>query len=191
MAYHSLKMACIKNNPDKKIIFGTGNLNSHMVLVGEAPGAEEVKAGKPFVGKAGKNLDGFLRSLEVNREDIYITNVVKFRPTIVNPETGRINNKQPSWDDVDSFLYYLNREIEIINPLVVVTLGAISLKSLYKRSSSVGLCHGRSFKTKKGYSIFCLYHPASIIYKAELLETYRRDLDNLKKYLLASGERIA
>ena len=100
--------------PEKKVyVFGDGNAQAKIVMIGEAPGEQETLLGKPFVGKAGKNLDGFLQVLELNREDIYISNVVKIRPTKVS-DKGRVSNRPPNKEELALFTPYLMEEILLV-----------------------------------------------------------------------------
>ena len=121
-----LKQECTKffdelYKPDKKIlVFGEGNPNARLVLVGEAPGKQETLQRRPFVGQAGKNLDEFLQVVGLEREDLYITNVVKFRPFKLNEETGRTSNRPPTREEIELSRGWLYKEIEIIRPMVVV-----------------------------------------------------------------------
>ena len=94
---------------EKKIVFGEGKQNAKICMIGEAPGGDEEKQGRPFVGKAGKNLSSFLETIGLKREEIYITNVVKFRPTNVSPKTGNFVNRPPKKTEVDFFLPYLKK----------------------------------------------------------------------------------
>lgn len=172
---------------DMPLVFGDGNPDSAMVLIGEAPGKQEVQKGKPFVGQAGKNLDQFIDILEIERTDLYITNVVKLRPYKVNEDTGRESNRTPTKKEIGIFSAYLMRELEIIKPRLVVTLGNIALKCILQDDkASIGVLHGEPVQAKFGgveFSLFPLYHPASIIYKADLKDVYLQDLHKLKKYL--------
>ena len=103
----SLNEKITEEFPKEKLILGHGNLNSPIILIGEAPGAKEIELGEPFVGQAGKYFDEFLQVLKINREDIYITNTVKYRPTKSNPKTKRLSNRTPTLKEVDSFRDYL------------------------------------------------------------------------------------
>lgn len=179
----SLEIQCRKESTDP-IVFGEGNSEAKLVLVGEAPGAKEIELGRPFVGQAGKNLDEFLHILELNREDIYITNVVKIRPYKINEKTGRKSNRPPSKDEVEKYEKYMMEEIRAIQPKVVVTLGNVPLKAVLKdQKVTIGGVHGEPIK-KEGYYIFPLYHPASIIYRQELKKTYIEDLHKLKEFIM-------
>lgn len=169
------------------LVFGDGNIDASLVLIGEAPGKQEVQQGKPFVGQAGKNLDEFITILDINRENLYITNVVKLRPYKINEATGREVNRTPIKKEINIFTSYLKRELQIIEPELVVTLGNIALKCItMDDSSSIGVLHGNPMDIKFGevqFKLFPLYHPASIIYRADLKDIYLQDLHKLKNYL--------
>ena len=158
----------------KVLVFGEGRTNAPVMLVGEAPGEQESLQGRPFVGKAGKNLDEFLEGAGMEREALYVTNTVKFRPTKVSA-VGRIVNRPPTQEEVKLFLPWLKREIELVNPKCVVTLGNVPLKALTDRKQVIGDLHGR-FADFGSRLLFPMYHPASVIYNPSLKEVYRRDL---------------
>jgi len=169
-----------KTFPKRKLVYGGGKINSDIMLIGEAPGGEEEKQGKPFVGSAGKNLNKFLEIIELDRENIYITNVVKIRPFKLSPKTNRPVNRPPNKEEIDFFKEYLYNEIEVVNPKIIVTLGNVALKTVLKNNKAlIGDFHG---KICNG-NIFPLYHPASIIYNQKLKETYLSDLKKLKEIL--------
>jgi DNA polymerase len=167
--------------PHLDIVTGEGNPHARIMLIGEAPGREEVEQKKPFVGKAGKNLSEFLDAIGLKREDIFISNAVKFRPTTVS-EYGSISNRAPTEEEIKTFLPYLLKEIEVIAPEIIVTLGNTPLKALLGDGAGIGKMHGKltSFKNIKLYP---LYHPAAIIYNTELKEVYLKDVLNLKNYI--------
>ena len=168
----------------KKLVFGEGKQNAKICMVGEAPGGDEEKQGRPFVGKAGKNLSSFLEAVGLKREEIYITNVVKFRPTNISPKTGKFVNRPTKKTEIAFFLPYLMKELALVQPEIIVTLGNVPLKAITgQESASIGDMHGEITKTKEGYQLFPLYHPAAIIYNRSLTETYDADLQILKKYL--------
>lgn len=175
---------------DKPLVFGEGKADHPPVmLIGEAPGEQESLQGRPFVGKAGKNLDGFLSVLEMRREDIYISNVVKIRPTKVS-EKGRASNRPPNREELALFTPFLYEEILRVQPDMIVTLGNVALKALYGPAAVIGDMHGRMSevtirhdKQEATLPLFPLYHPASIIYNRSLQEVYDNDLQALKKSL--------
>lgn len=181
---------------EKPIVLGEGRTDHPPVmLIGEAPGEHESLQGRPFVGKAGKNLDGFLRVLELNREDIYITNVVKIRPTKTS-EKGRISNRPPNKEELALFTPYLMEEIMLVQPRMIVTLGNVALKALCGSKAVIGAMHGQRVpltvtheKRTGEFALFPLYHPASIIYNRSLQEVYDADLLALK-HLLPTGSDI-
>lgn len=166
-------------------ITGSGNVNAKILLVGEAPGAKEIELKEPFVGQAGKNLNEFLHILEINREDLFITNVVKIRPFKINEKTGRKVNRPPTQDEINIFSSILNEEINIVSPKIIVTLGNTPLKAIMNNNNlTIGSVHGQLLK-KNNILIFPLYHPAAIIYNQKLKETYLEDLNKLKKAIHA------
>lgn len=169
------------------LVFGDGNLDSKIVLIGEAPGKTEVEQGKPFVGQAGKNLEEFISILGIKREDLYITNIVKFRPVKFNPETGRESNRTPVKEEVKICTDLIKAELSIVAPKLVVSLGNIALRCILKDDkASIGILHGNPLNvsfSQVNFTLFPLYHPASIIYRRELKSTYIEDLHKLKKFI--------
>ncbi len=164
------------------IVFGEGDPQASIMLIGEAPGAEETRLSRPFVGKAGKNLDEFLSVLSLSREEIYITNVVKFRPFKVSAK-GTLSNRPPRPGEIECMLPLLMREIEAVAPDIVVTLGNVPLKCIHGKKAVIGGCHACPSKAQAlthVFTLFPLYHPASIIYNRSLSEVYAADLQKLK-----------
>jgi len=179
--YNELVSQCKKESKEK-IVFADGPLKADIVLIGEAPGKNEIENGKPFCGAAGKELDSFIEILEINREDIYITNVVKIRP-IKTSKAGNKINRPPNSKEINLYKKYLFREIDLINPKIIVTLGNVPLKTMIKnKKATIGEYHGKLMKIKEGY-LFPLYHPASVIYNKSLKDTYISDLKTLKKVI--------
>lgn len=166
------------------MVFGDGCHEAKIMLVGEAPGAKEIEMKKPFVGQAGKNLEEFINILEIERKDLYITNTVKIRPYKVNEKTGRKSNRPPNKEEIKRYMPILFEEIHIIEPNLVVSLGNHALKVLSENKKiAIGEAHGSLIKTEKGFNLFPLYHPASIIYNRSLKDVYLNDLFKLKDYL--------
>lgn len=163
---------------DKKVlVFGCGNEKARLLLVGEAPGEQETLEGKPFVGRAGKNLDEFLRLSGIEREELYITNTVKFRP-VKKSKAGRTVNRPPTREEIELNLPFLRREIALVAPKCVVTLGNVPLKALTENDNTIGKMHGQFFQ-REGYLLYPLYHPASVIYNPALREVYEEDVRRL------------
>ncbi|MBQ8200449.1 MAG: uracil-DNA glycosylase [Clostridia bacterium] len=177
---------------DKTLVFGEGQSDHPAImLIGEAPGEQETLQGRPFVGKAGKNLDSFLEIVGLKREDIYISNVVKIRPTKVS-DKGRLSNRPPNKEELALFTPYLYEEILLVQPRMIVTLGNVALRALAGPKAVIGSMHGAASIVTVSYekqtmecSLFPLYHPASIIYNRALQEVYQADLQALKKQLPA------
>ncbi len=173
----------------KPIVFGDGPASDPvLMLIGEAPGEQEALQGKPFVGKAGKNLDEFLQALGLRRGDIYVTNVVKTRPTKLSA-AGRVVNRPPSREEKALFTPWLMREIALVRPQALVTLGNVALRAF--GNDSVGGAHGcwkRAVVAPPNGAaftlpLFSLYHPAAVIYNPSLQAVYRRDLEELRRSL--------
>ena len=161
---------------DKPMVLGDGKADAPvLMLIGEAPGETEVLKRRPFVGKAGKNLDEFLQLARLNREDIFVSNVVKIRPTEIGP-TGRTRNRAPNKEELSLFTPWLLKEIEAVKPSVLVTLGNVPLKALTDGKATVGDCHGQWLESRAGIPLFALYHPASIIYRRTLAPVYEQDV---------------
>ena len=167
----------------KVLVHGEGVLGARVMLIGEAPGAQEALAGRPFVGRAGKNLDAFLEGAGLSRREAFISNTVKFRPTRVS-KAGRVVNRPPTQEEIDLFLPWLKQEIELVQPECLVTLGNVPLKALLGRGFTVGEYHGR-FLACGERPLFSMYHPASVIYNPALKTVYAADLDALASGLAA------
>ncbi len=179
----------LSTDGQKPLVFGDGPTNEPvLMLIGEAPGEQETLQGKPFVGKAGKNLDAFLQAVRLRRCDVYVSNVVKVRPTKISP-AGRVVNRPPSREEKALFTPWLMREIAILRPQALVTLGNVALQAFLP--TSIGETHGRwrravvSPPNGEAFTLplFALYHPASVIYNQALKETYARDLEALAQSL--------
>lgn len=143
-----------------QLVFGTGNPDADIVFIGEAPGKQEDLKGEPFVGAAGRFLDEMLEMISLSREDIYITNIVKYRPP---------NNRDPLPEEKETFLPYLESQLEIIQPKLVVTLGRHSL-NCFLPDLSISQCHGKP-KRSKGRVYLPLFHPAAALYNGGMRQT--------------------
>ena len=172
---------------NEAIVFGDGSVQSKVLLIGEAPGKDEVAQGKPFVGAAGKNLNEFISILNITREDIYITNVVKYRLSKLNAKTNRLSNRPASVMDISINQPWLLREIEIINPSIIVTLGNVPLRAVTNdKSLTIGSVHGKLLDCKINgvdKKLYPLYHPASIIYNRSLKDVYIKDVKELTEHI--------
>lgn len=143
-----------------QLVFGEGDPNADLVFIGEAPGKNEDLTGKPFVGAAGKFLNEMLASIGLKREDIYITNIVKYRPP---------NNRDPLPEEKSAFLPYLESQLEVIQPKLVVTLGRHSL-NCFLPDLQIAQVHGQP-KRYKGRVYLPLFHPAAALYNGGLRQT--------------------
>ena len=163
--------------PDKRIVPGDGRSSAPVVLVGEAPGENEEKQLKPFVGKAGAMLDEFLALSGIERTELYITNAVKFRPTAVG-KSGRPINRKPTAAEITAFRPWLMEELALIKPVCVVTLGNVPLSVFTGSGTPIGSVHGNLLNCE-GFTVYPMYHPASVIYNRALREVYVADVQKL------------
>ena len=168
---------------------GFGNATSSVVLVGEAPGKDEVLQGRPFVGQAGKILTHFLETAGIERDNLYITNIIKYRLAREGKRAGTLANRPASARDIEFSAPYLKREIDIIKPTVIVTLGNVPLKGFTDVCGMEGItlkdhhgCLTQVPNCEKTY-LFPLYHPAGTIYRPELKTVYDADLVRLNEEL--------
>ena len=161
---------------ENALVFGEGPQNPKLMLIGEAPGEQESLQGRPFVGKAGKNLDHFLELAGLAREEIYISNVVKIRPTKTG-STGRLSNRPPTKEEIAFFRPWLMAEIARVNPGVIATLGNVPLQAVTDSRLTIGEAHGKLMTAgETGRPLFALYHPASLIYNRSLAPVYEQDV---------------
>lgn len=154
-----------------QLVFGDGNPDSEIVFIGEAPGKNEDEQGKPFVGAAGRFLNEMLEMIDLKREDVYITNIVKYRPP---------NNRDPLPDEKKAFLPYLQSQLEVIQPKVVVTLGRHSM-NCFLPDLQIGQVHGQPKRVKLRLKresddtlevvILPLFHPAAALYNGGMRQT--------------------
>ena len=147
-----------------QLVMGSGSPQASIVIIGEAPGKKEDEMGVPFVGAAGKFLDGMLEAAGMSRSDVYITNIVKYRPP---------NNRDPKESEKAAFWPYLLRQLDIIQPKVVITLGRHSM-SYFLPGAQIGEVHGTAYDVIiEGLllRIVPLYHPAAALYNGSLRQT--------------------
>ncbi len=152
---------------------GDGNPKAEVVFIGEAPGAKEDAAGRPFVGSAGKILATLLESIGLKREDVYVTNVVKFRPP---------DNRDPTREEKEACMPFLREELAIIKPKVVVPLGRHALAH-FAPNLTIGDAHGKPLQLADDFAIFPLYHPAAALHNPNLRQTLKDDFAALGAYL--------
>lgn len=154
------------------VVPGEGSAKATVMLIGEAPGYHEDQLGRPFVGRAGQLLEKLLAKVGLNREDVYITNVVKHRPPA---------NRGPNKDEIRACLPYLLRQIQIINPKVIVPLGRYALE-VFIKDQPISKIHGQSFKVGERI-VYPLYHPAAALRSGMVLQDLEEDFAQLPKVL--------
>ncbi len=163
-----------------RAVLGEGSHDAKIMFIGEAPGQNEAKTGRPFCGAAGRILDELLASIDVPRKDVYVTNIVKDRP----PE-----NRDPLPSEIELYAPYLDRQIEAIQPKVIATLGRFSMDYIMRRTNlsfeiePISRAHGKMYEGQTSYGsvkIVPLYHPAAAIYNQSLKDTLKKDFQVLK-----------
>lgn len=161
-------------------VIGEGNHDADVLFIGEAPGKNEAEQGRPFCGRSGKMLDSLLESIGLDRSDVYITNVVKDRPP---------QNRDPKPEEIELYAPFLDRQVEIIEPKVVATLGRFSMEYMFKHFNaedqleSISKMHGNLFEVEAPFgsvSLMPLYHPAVALYNGGMKDTLLADFKKLK-----------
>ena len=166
-----------------QVVFGAGNPHADLMFVGEAPGFHEDKQGIPFVGQAGKLLDGLLAGVELRREDVFVANVLKCRPP---------GNRDPQQDEIEVCEPHLFRQIELIEPKVIATLGNFATKLLSGRPLGITRVHGQEQElTIAGRSVllYPLYHPAAALYTPAMLKVLEADFARLPELMGSGGAK--
>ncbi len=180
IAFHDSPLYKYRTTNEYYPVIGEGNHNAKIMFIGEAPGENEAKTARPFCGAAGRILDELLASIDLKREDVYITNILKDRPP---------GNRDPLPDEIEVYTPFLIRQINIIQPRVIATLGRFSMKfimelcHLEKESAMpISSTHGKTFIGKCDYgdvSVIPLYHPAVVLYKATMKDQLIEDFKAL------------
>ncbi len=164
-------------------VVGAGSHDAQIMFIGEAPGKNEAKTGRPFCGASGRVLDELLAHVGMKRDDVYITNIVKDRPT---------NNRDPKPEEIELYAPFLDRQIDIIQPKVIATLGRFSMEYVMRRYGLeekldvISKLHGQQFVTTMSYgdvTIVPLYHPAVGIYNRNQLPELKKDFEVLEKLM--------
>jgi DNA polymerase len=159
------------------VVFGAGNADADLMFIGEAPGANEDRMGLPFVGQAGKLLDKLLAEIGLRRDEVFIANVLKCRPP---------GNRDPQPSEIDNCQGWLLRQVELIEPKVICTLGNFSTKLLRGDPTGITRLHGRDEERVIGLRrvrLLPLYHPAAALYTASMLDTLRADFQRIPELL--------
>lgn len=179
--YEELKKLALKCNlcglrsTCKQVVFGEGNINTKLMFIGEGPGQDEDEQGRPFVGRAGQLLDRILAAAEIPRNDVYITNVVKCRPP---------GNRLPKPDEVKICQNYLEAQIRIIKPKIIVCLGALASQVVIDKNARITKVRGRWFM-RNDIKVMATFHPAALLrneeYKRPTWEDFKVIRDEYKK----------
>jgi uracil-DNA glycosylase len=168
-----------------QVVFGVGDANAELMFVGEAPGFHEDKQGYPFVGQAGKLLDRLLEGIGLSRSDVYIANILKCRPP---------GNRDPQPDEIEACERHLFRQLELVQPKLVATLGNFATKLLSGKPQGITRVHGRPQETTLGgrtVTLYPLYHPAAALYTPAMLRTLEDDFGRIPGLLSAEPARPA
>ncbi len=168
-------------------VIGQGKHNADIMFIGEAPGKNEAETGRPFCGASGRVLDELLESIDLDRQDVYVTNIVKDRPP---------DNRDPLKTEIDLYAPFLERQIGIIQPKVIATLGRFSMEFILRRfgafqaNQKISQLHGQVIKVRTAYgraSVVPLFHPAAALYNASQRTTLEEDFQVLKQFV-SQGE---
>jgi DNA polymerase len=164
--------ACPLHATRTQAVPGYGPVTARIMAVGEAPGEKEDREGKPFVGAAGQLLTRLLQDVGLDRRDIYITNTVKCRPP---------GNRDPEQTEVDACSHFLDEQIAMLVPDVILVLGRHALARLLPGAGTITRLHGQ--RVRRGQRVYVpLYHPAAALYNANLLETLQQDMRLVRRY---------
>jgi DNA polymerase len=155
-----------------QLVFGVGNPNADLMIIGEAPGAEEDKQGEPFVGKAGQLLNKILDAINFTREDVYIANILKHRPP---------NNRNPKPEERKRSLPFLLRQIDLIEPKLILALGKVSAQTLLDKNLSLTKMRGQFHDFRGTYQLLATYHPAALLRHAKWKRPTWEDMKLLRK----------
>lgn len=170
---------CRLSRSRRQAVPGEGSLKAELMFIGEGPGREEDLQGKPFVGEAGKLLTRIIKKMEFKREEVYITNVVKCRPP---------GNRNPEPDEMDLCRNYLFRQIEMIQPKVIVTLGNVPTKYLLQTKTGISSLRG-SFQTFRNIQVMPTFHPSYLIRRKENKQLKWKVWDDMQKVMTVLGKK--
>lgn len=157
----------------KKFVFGTGDPNADLLIIGEAPGRDEDVKGEPFVGRSGKLLTTILESIQLSRDGVFIANIIKCRPP---------NNRKPTTKEVDTCEVYLHKQIDLINPKYILALGLTAADTLLKEKCVMKDIRGE-IMDYRGKKLMITYHPSALLRNANLKRPVWEDMKKLKELL--------
>jgi DNA polymerase len=153
----------------KNVVFGVGNPEAELMFIGEAPGADEDREGEPFVGAAGQLLTRIIQTMGLSREKVYIANILKCRPDTPGQTSG---NRKPTPEEMQTCIEYLHQQIEIIQPKVLVALGATAIEGLLGKTGGITRLRG-NWQVYRGIPLMPTYHPAYLLRNQSLAEKRR------------------
>lgn len=165
--------ACDLYKTKKHYVFGEGNPNANLMFIGEAPGASEDEQGIPFVGRAGQLLNDLLKEIGIDRQEVYIANCLKCRPP---------NNRDPQENELKACRHFLDKQIELIKPKIIITLGRFALSQLLGNDKKITQSRGLVFKQQM-YTVIPTYHPAYLLRNPKAIEVFINDLKTAKQHL--------
>lgn len=154
----------------KNVVIGTGNKNAKVMFIGEGPGADEDEQGIPFVGKAGQLMNKAFEGVGIKRDEVYIANIVKCRPP---------QNRNPEKDEVDACREYLDAQIDLVNPKIIVLLGSVALKNYMGDEYGITASRGKWFE-KEGRKVLPTFHPAALLRDEAKKINFWQDLKTIK-----------
>lgn len=155
-----------------QLVFGVGNPDADLMIIGEAPGAEEDKQGEPFVGKAGQLLDKILDAINFKRKDVYIANILKHRPP---------NNRNPKPEERERSLPFLLRQIDLIEPRLILAVGKVAAQTLLDKNLSLTKMRGQFYDFRGKYELLATYHPAALLRHSKWKRPTWEDVQLLRK----------
>lgn len=179
-------VACPLSQTRTQVVFGEGNPRSPLVIVGEGPGEQEDATGRPFVGRAGALLDKALREAGMARRHVYICNIVKCRASIT--ENGRVRNRPPAPDEIHACFPWLDAQLTLIKPLVIVCLGAPAAATLIHKNFKIMQERGLWFSNRYALAVIAALHPAYILRQSG--EAYEKAYRSLVDDLAAAREKV-
>jgi DNA polymerase len=183
-------LACVKcqhlASSRKNVVFGVGNLNADLMFVGEAPGADEDEQGEPFVGKAGQLLTKIIETMGLQRGDVYIGNILKCRPDTPGQSAG---NRKPTPEEMQTCIPWLHEQIDLIQPKVIVALGATAVEGLLGKTIGITKLRG-TWKTYRGIPLMPTYHPAYLL-RNQALHTKREIWEDMLQVMEKLGMPIS
>lgn len=178
--------ACHLSQTRTHVVFGEGNPRSPLVIVGEGPGEQEDATGRPFVGRAGALLDKALREAGMSRRHVYICNIIKCRAAVM--EGGRLRNRPPAQEEIQACAPWLDAQLTLIKPLVIVCLGAPAASTLIHKNFKIMQERGQWFSNRYAPAVIAALHPAYILRQAG--EAYEKAYRSLVDDLIAARERV-